>query len=266
MRKLIAYISLINGFTISIVAGTYSVIGLADLFSGAYVAVLFIVGLLEFSKVVITSLLHISSKQIPLKYKIYLNSSLIVLMCITSAGIYGKLSKGYQNSTKDVREVQRLKKQESKIISKLKELKSKEQELIREGKFYTKSYMESSTSVRNTLKDDSKESRRDRYYKNKSKREAKEIWNIHRKKEDYNNSQINKTQNKLDTIQDKIYSLESNLTSETGTLMYLSEVTGLTMNEVVNYLIIVMVLVFDPLAIVLISTGLNLIQKKNIST
>lgn len=81
--------------TLSSVAAFYSIVGLAYIFSGAYVAVVIMGTALEVAKVLTTVWLHKYWSSIPLLLKSYLTSAVIVLMLITSMGIFGFLSKAH---------------------------------------------------------------------------------------------------------------------------------------------------------------------------
>ena len=80
---------------LSSVAGYYSVIGLTTIFSSAFIPVLIMAGTLETSKVIVASWLYNNWKKTPWLLKIYLTGAVVVLMFITSLGIFGFLSKAH---------------------------------------------------------------------------------------------------------------------------------------------------------------------------
>lgn len=90
-----AYILLLVALTLSSVAAFYSVVGLAAIFSGAFIAVIIMGSTLEVAKVLTTLWLHRHWSQVPILLKTYLTSAVIVLMLITSMGIFGFLSKAH---------------------------------------------------------------------------------------------------------------------------------------------------------------------------
>jgi hypothetical protein len=96
-KKNISYIIILSGLIVSISAAYYSIVGLAKLFSGAYIAVIIMATALEFSKLIITTSLKMFGNDINLKLKLYLIPATLVLMIITSIGIYGFLTAAYQN-------------------------------------------------------------------------------------------------------------------------------------------------------------------------
>jgi hypothetical protein len=81
--------------SLSGVAGYYSVIGLTTIFSSAFIPVLIMAGTLETSKVIVASWLYNNWRKTPWLLKSYLTGAVVVLMFITSLGIFGFLSKAH---------------------------------------------------------------------------------------------------------------------------------------------------------------------------
>ena len=76
-------------------AAYYSIAGLATIFSSAFWPVVIMAGILEVSKLVVASWLYQKWNSIPIALKTYLTASVVVLMFITSLGIFGFLSKAH---------------------------------------------------------------------------------------------------------------------------------------------------------------------------
>ena len=76
----------------------YSISGLSKLFAGAALAVIIMTTSLEVAKLVIASLLYQYRKTIPKLLKYYLTVAAVILVLITSMGIYGFLSAAYQET------------------------------------------------------------------------------------------------------------------------------------------------------------------------
>ena len=76
----------------SLSAAFYSISGLSKLFAGAAFAVIVMAASLEIAKLVIASLLYQYRKNLPKFLKYYLSIACVVLILITSMGIYGFLS------------------------------------------------------------------------------------------------------------------------------------------------------------------------------
>jgi len=94
---LLALITLICAISISVVAAGYSIIGLATLFAGAKVAIIAMGSVLEIGKLVAASWLYRNwnSNLLPRSIKWYLTTSVLVLVFVTSMGIFGFLSKAH---------------------------------------------------------------------------------------------------------------------------------------------------------------------------
>ena len=97
-KKLFPYLIALTALSVSASAAYYSVTGLSKLFAGAAFAVIIMAGSLEVAKIVIASLLHQYWKTMNKVLRTYLTLATIILIGITSAGIYGFLSSAYQET------------------------------------------------------------------------------------------------------------------------------------------------------------------------
>jgi predicted Holliday junction resolvase-like endonuclease len=95
------YLTLLCALALSGIAAYYSVIGLAAIFTGAFWPIVFMGSVLEASKLVTASWLYRNWKKCPILLKTYLTFSVVILMLITSMGIFGFLSKAHIDSTLD---------------------------------------------------------------------------------------------------------------------------------------------------------------------
>jgi hypothetical protein len=89
----------LTAFVLSGIAAYYSVIGLIAIFSAATLPVAIMGGSLEAAKLVVASWLYRYWKSIPFLMKAYFTSALIILMIITSMGIFGFLSKAHSDQS-----------------------------------------------------------------------------------------------------------------------------------------------------------------------
>jgi hypothetical protein len=89
------YLMFLSAFALSASAAYYSIAGLVAIFSAAVIPIIIMGGTLEVSKLVVASWLYNNWKQIPLMMKSYFTVALIILMCLTSMGIFGFLSKAH---------------------------------------------------------------------------------------------------------------------------------------------------------------------------
>jgi len=90
-----AYLTLFTALCIAGVAAWYSIVGLMAIFSGAAIAIAVMGGVLECGKLLTASWLHQNWSRTPVLLKTYLTTAVFLLMVITSLGIFGFLSKAH---------------------------------------------------------------------------------------------------------------------------------------------------------------------------
>ena len=98
MKRMLPYIMLLSALSLAATAAYYSIFGLSKLFSSQASAVIFMASILEASKLVTASYLHRHWSSIKWLAKTYLTAAMIILMAITSLGIYGFLVSSYQQT------------------------------------------------------------------------------------------------------------------------------------------------------------------------
>ena len=94
---ILAWLLLLTGLTISAVAIYYSVVGLAAIFSAAVIPIVVMGSALEIAKLVCASWLKANWERAPRFMKAYMTTAVVVLMLITSMGIFGFLSKAHND-------------------------------------------------------------------------------------------------------------------------------------------------------------------------
>lgn len=105
-EKLIAYLVLISGLSVSTVAVYYSVVGLTAIFAASFAPIIIMGIALEISKLVATVWLKQNWSTSPKFVRYYLTGAVVVLMLITSMGIFGFLSKAHIEQTANSQENQ----------------------------------------------------------------------------------------------------------------------------------------------------------------
>jgi len=253
-KRLFPLIIALAALAVSGSAAFYSVFGLSKLFAGASLQVIIMAGSLEFAKLVVASLLYQYWDTINKWLRTYLAIACFILMIITSGGIYGFLSGAYQSTAtqselldksllilnqKNIRFLETkedlsIEKQGlSKSISDLRIALSNPAQVQYIDKESGQLITTSSSSARRALQSELKTTISER-----------DVINI---KIEAVMDSINKTDMAL---LDKEMSNEAE--SELGPLKYLAETTGYPMNEVVNWFLLLIIFVFDPLAIALV--------------
>lgn len=251
-ERIFPFLIALSALSISASAAFYSVTGLSKLFAGASFAVIIMASSLEISKLVIASLLYQYWDKLNKGLKVYLTIAVIILIFITSAGIYGFLSGAYQEtSTK------------SDIIDKQIELLATKKSSFEKVKVQYETEKQSITENISTLRNalgNNNQSYKDANgniitYSSSANRKAYE------KQLEVAIQKDEQLTNKIQTFNDSIISLETRivevqsnteLVSELGPLKYLSNITGKSMDAIINYLLLVIIFVFDPLAIALV--------------
>ena len=235
----------LSALSVSASAAVYSVTGLSMLFAGASTAVIIMAASLEVAKLVIASLLYQYWNKLNKVLRTYLTIAAAVLILITSAGIYGYLSSAYQKTADQTSIV------DSKVASL--ETKKKLYENTRAGILQEK---QSLSELKGTLSKGSTTQFTDRkgnLVVRSNNASIKQIENASKSDE--------KLSSKLDVVNDSIFSIESKILevkttaigeSELGPLKYLSKLTGVAMDRIINWYILVIIFVFDPLAIALV--------------
>ena len=254
-------------FLALIVAGCaayFSVWGLSQLFAGASAAVVIMASGLEAAKVAATTALHRYWKKIAFGLRVYLMIAVTVLMLITSAGIYGFLSNAYQKTANKLE----IHEGELKVLTGKKELfeKSiKDNEKIIETK---NKRIDLLTGLRNN-----QESRLDSAKSNRAKDKVRADIALATEEIQKLSTNIDELNSKNSVLSDSVakyntkaleLSAGSEVAAEVGPLKYVSELTGAPMGKVVNYLILLFIFVFDPLAIALVLMTNRIFEIENV--
>lgn len=218
------------------VAGTgayFSVTGLGVLFSGATISVMVMASSLEFAKLVTVSYLEQKWSVTSTLLKTYLTIAVFVLMVITSAGIFGYLSNAYQQQN------------------------LKLQQVDREISIYTDKIKQNDAQIAiyNSQISD--------YNKNQTAILSKgEVNNRLLKSLDSRDGRITDINDKVSTLQaensknveaiNAIKARNIDIEREVGGFRFIAEAFSIELNVVVKWFIILIVLVFDPLAITMV--------------
>jgi len=97
--KIVAWFALLSGLTISAVAIWYSVAGLVSIFAAAVIPIIVMGVVLEISKLIATVWLKLNWSRAPVFIRTYLLVAIAILMVITSMGIFGFLSKAHSDQS-----------------------------------------------------------------------------------------------------------------------------------------------------------------------
>lgn len=243
-------------------SGYYSVFGISKLFSGGSWSILGMAAMLELSKLVVVTFLHDHFKTLRLLFKTYLMSAAVVLMLITSIGVYGYLTNSYQETAKIVYKAQ------NEVI-----LLDQKKELFIQQKTQLDKLIEEKNGRLKSL-DNIRVSQQNAYTQQLTQKRgtgglSRSMSSVDKSSENLN-TEISSLTTKSFALSDSIAKIDqtkltiSNETfsSELGPLLYLSRITGIPMDIVVNWFILILVVVFDPLAVSLVIAANHLSGKE----
>jgi len=231
-------LTFLSAISISVIAAGYSIIGLATLFAGATIPIIAMGSALEVGKLVAASwLYHNWRANIPRLLKAYLFSAIIILIFITSMGIFGFLSKAHLDQVKPV--------SGNNIKIELLDKQINQQNLIIER-----------AEKQITLLDKALEVYIDKEYVTRGLKE--------RKKQEVERNSLNEAINNASdkiaelTNQKASLSLEQNkIEAEVGPIKYVAELiygeqAQDNFDKAVRIVILILIFVFDPLAVLLL--------------
>lgn len=257
-KKLLPYLVVISALSVSLSAAFYSVTGLGKMFSGASMQVMIMMSSLEIAKLVLASLLYQYWGKLNRALKTYYFIALFVLMSITSAGIYGYLSSAYSETLNKVenidKQVKVLETKREMFQTQLNDARSEKERLNQNIAELTKgvsnNFVQSKDRNGNIITTTSAANRK--VYEEQLKSSQKRRDDILLVETSLNDSITKIDLKKLD--------LETNtdIAGEIGPLKYIAKLTDKSMDEVINWFIIALMLVFDPLAVSLV-VGANVI-------
>ena len=233
----LALVTLITALGISAVAAFYSIVGLMAIFSASALSIAVMGIVLEIGKLITASWLYQNWKRVPFLLKSYLTIAVVILMFITSMGIFGYLSKAHIDQGSGTSELYvKVERLDNRIASERKIIKRAETQLSALDSALDK-YLELGAVSKGLKKREDQEQERNALTDN-----------------------INNAQGRIDKLLDEKseYKLQINsFEVEVGPLKYISAlVYG---DEALDYIdtavrgvILILVFVFDPLAVLLI--------------
>ena len=231
-------LTFISAISISVIAAGYSIVGLATLFAGAVVPIIAMGSALEVGKLVAASwLYHNWNSDVPRLLKTYLFGAIIVLIFITSLGIFGFLSKAHLDQVKPT--------SSNNIKIEVIDKQIKQQEIIIER-----------AEKQITLLDKALEVYIDKEYVSRGLKER-------RKQEEERtllNNAINDASDKIAELTNQKAELslaQDKIEAEVGPIKYVAELiygenAQDNFDKAVRFVILILIFVFDPLAVLLL--------------
>lgn len=248
-----AYLTLLVALSISGVAAWYSIVGLTAIFAAAKIPIIIMGSVLEVGKLVTASWLYNNWRQTPVLLKSYLTVAVVVLMFITSMGIFGFLSKAHIDqviTTGGGNELQ---------ISTLQRKIDVRQSTINDAQ-NALSILDSDIK---TLQD---------YDRIRGPQGAIAVRQSQQQERDQLNQSIDTAQDEMDALYEQLLPLKSEqikLEAEVGPIKYIAEMVYDDTNtqileKAVRGVILTIIFVFDPLAVLLvIAANMSIKQRRN---
>lgn len=262
--KFLPWFMLICALGLSGTAAYYSVVGLSVVFISVAIPVIIMGSFLEISKIAIATYLHDKWNETYGMLKFYMTTALITLSIITSIGIYGLLSTGFQgNIAKMEINQKRIKNIE---IKKGRFIEIKD-ELVKE-----KTTLDGDiTKLRNGLSTNTTTQTVDRttgQLITRANEGNRRSFETQLQQAQVRRDEISK---KIDNCNDSITNLDVQILdmesaeiegSELGAIKYVSEILGWELKKVANLFILILIFVFDPLAITMVIATNQLFKSK----
>ena len=272
------YILGLSALLLASCAAFFSVKGIALLFAASFYSVAIMSGSLEIAKLITASYLYRYWKDINKILKNYMLCATILLMGITSLGIFGFLSDAFQRNfsqySLNLNKIQSLKSQQNFYISQIDFNKSKLKDLIELQKTYQ-------TSLDNVVKQDvtTTKTTSGGFFSSAKTEKVTDIKLVESKNKIVEGSQnnINNLFSQISTVTSDLQNLEKqslensqeimkfesdNSKGEIGTFKFVAEAFGLKIENAVRIFIILIVIVFDPLAVCLVIAYNSLSNKE----
>jgi len=239
-EKLFPYIIALSALSVSASAAFYSIFGLSHLFAGASTQVIIMAGALEIAKLVVASLLYQYWDTINKFLRVYFMLAVFILMVITSGGIYGYLSGAYAETATQSDFLDR----QVAIIDQ-KRIRFEEQRVELKKSIVT--WSEALTNP-TTIQYVDKET--GQLVTTTSSRQRRLL-----------ESQLKDANMRYNAVTDSIAYLDITILDaqinndsarELGPLMYISKLSNQSMDKIINWFMLLIIFVFDPLAIAMV--------------
>ncbi len=242
-----------SALSVSASAAFYSVSGLSKLFAGASLEVIIMAGSLEFAKLVTASLLYQYWDTINKTLRTYLSISTLILVLITSMGIYGFLSAAYQETYSKLSTIENQKGFiQKKVDFYQNDVTRYDDEIKRISNNISTLSNAKASSIQ--VRDTSVVGGVRTTISTTELRMAQNRINIEEENRKLAQEKRIIASDSLQKFQLQVLELDNNneVAGELGPLQYLSGLTGVSMDKIINWLLLIIIFVFDPLAISLV--------------
>lgn len=246
------YITFSTSIVLATIAAYFSIAGLSTLFAGAFWSVVIMASALEIGKLVTAAYLHLEWKEINRLIRTYLVVAVIVLMLITSMGIFGYLSKAHleQNTERGNNDLQ---------LEQIDDRIERQREIIRDAE---RIIGQLDGAVETLMEFD----------RIRGNEGALAVRNSQKQERDALNEQIDNAYQEIEELQAKASPLRQkqiDLESEIGPLKYIAELIygeKYDVDTTIRMVILLLVGVFDPLAVILLIVSTQAFKRDKLET
>ena len=249
------FLTLLTAIALSAVAGYYSVIGLAQIFPGSFWPVIIMGSILEASKLVTVSWLYRNWRECPILIKSYLSIAVTILMLITSMGIFGFLSKAHLEHSAD----------NAPLVDKIALLDEKiktEKENVEANRKIIKQYDEVVDQTMGRSTDEKGADKAQAIRRSQQKDRIRVLQEIQQSQ-----AIIAKYSEERAPLSTELKKIEADIgpIKYIAALAYDSEADGDIIDKAVRLVILLIIVVFDPLAILLlIAYNMSMKEKEHV--
>jgi hypothetical protein len=244
-------LALLSAISISGVAAYYSIAGLTAIFSGAVIPIIIMGGVLEFGKIITTVWLHQNWNRVNFIVKWYLALAVIVLMFVTSMGIFGFLSRAHIETTSSVGD-------NTLLIEQIDQNIAVEQQRIKDNQAVIK---QMDDAVNGLLSGSASNATKDNNRTATLATQATKLRDSQKKDREAANKTIDETNKRIQDLNAqklKLNQAQLKVEAEVGPIKYIAQliygdnVDKSLLERAVRWVIIFIVAVFDPLAVSLV--------------
>ena len=250
--RILPFTIALSALSVSASAAFYSVSGLTKLFAGASLEVAIMAGSLEIAKLITASLLYQYWDRLNKGLRAYLATATVILILITSMGIYGFLSAAYQETANKAgnidAQIALVETKRNNIQEQLNVYTSEKESINRDVSDLRAGlannviqYKDADGNIITTTSSATRKALQDQLDQAVTRQGTV-------------NTKVDELNNKLFEYETEIVEIRTgnDMAGELGPLKYLSGLTGAPMDKIINVLLLVIIFVFDPLAISLV--------------
>ena len=234
------YILILAALSMEIIGSYISIVGLSSVFAKDPIILAMVVSL-DVAKIVTVSFVYRNWRDLNIPMRTYMASAVIVLMALTSTGLFGYLSSAFMSTiTPVVSHQEKAARLEGKLVT---AKGDRDRQLERQRQIDSQIANLPTESIKGrarlmaTFKED-----RDAIASKLTKLDA----------------DIENTERQLDVIKNTDTSVKTHV----GPILYISKITGLPLEQTVTWLIVVIIAVFEPLAVLMVIAANYLIAKR----